>query len=96
MTEIMPEWPRGRGSWEPRGFYAFRWVLRIFVGMLALSVVLGSVAPMGLVIPLFIIAGIALAGIVFAFIGLIITAPTRKEGRRKKAEDKLTRPEQHF
>jgi len=99
----MPEWPDGRGKWEPRGFYVFRRLVQICVGLLALLglvflVVVTEFPPAMpiIIIPLLVAAGVALAGIAVAFVGLIITAPTRKERRRRKADDELKRPEQHF
>jgi hypothetical protein len=67
------------------------------VGLLVISIAVGVYFPLRIVlIPFLIGTGVALAGIVVAFIGLIITAPRNKKRRQEEGEDELRQRDQHF
>ena len=74
---------RGRAKWEPRGFYFFRRLLQYSAGGIlvipCVAIFLGILR--GLMFPAL---GLALAGCVVGFVGMILTAPTSKKKRRGK------------
>ena len=68
----------GRGCWEPKGYYFFRRMFHVSTGFIVIGCALARYDTLrtGAVV-----AGCALLASIVSFVGIIVTAPTKKKHR---------------